>query len=350
MLFSTKSVSLYDLRYPSLPISHFPLNINYSDLEIKKIYNKEEEMINYLAIDSSRKDNTVLLFDTLTDNLSNEEFFHEFLDVKLFDTTKEVCDSSGLVYNNLFINFSADSFGGLYSTIHSITNTTNFTNNLSVIKIDSNLRKNSENGKNPEDEKFHISQDRDQNIVSLFEKFQIENHFKKQKIKIEKIKYEKNKHDNIKIEECDLSSDDLSSLTPSEGEEDESEVDFGTSTVNGVKKKMFKIENKRKLVEKLIQDKDKVIQDKFYNLDLTRNSMTRSCTNEINIKQSDGDMVVDEGDDLDEHHKLRYVKSLISQNEDKECSSSDDESEKDMDWLFDMLEEKSSAGYFYNNK
>jgi hypothetical protein len=367
IVFSTKSISLFDLRYHSIPISQFPLNINYSEIGMKKNFNIESELVNYIGIDTSRKDTSVLLFETLENfNYKNEEFFSEFIDVRLFDTTKEVCDSSGLIYGDVFINFSADVFGGLYSTIHNVINTTDFTQNSAVTKIDSNLRNISEAGKID----TYVDQDKDHTIVSLFEKFQLENHFKKEKIKIEKIKYVKN---NINYNEDlgnNYNSDELSSLSDENSliekdeeniKEENNDFDFGTANVNGVKKKMFKIQNKRNVVEKLIQDGEKNIIEKFIRQGGQGNNSQKYFIssndindNEINVKQSD-DMMVDEGlEDIDEHEKLRYVNNLMNQNDGEmdRDNSSGSEAEKDMDWLFDMLEDKTQANgnYIYNNK
>lgn len=287
MTFSHKTISLYDSRYSSIPVSQFPVNINYEGLELKKLFNSSEEQICYAAVDTSRKDNSFLIFDILEQECAQDEFFNEFIDSKLINTNKSVYDCCGVLFENNLVSFFTDSFGGLYCGVYNMINTTNFTNGKNVTKIEGDFLKPTMN---------HPHQTEEDLLCQLYEKINLNSFYKKKKNQNEKIKYENSnnneEHENLSSE-GDLELEEF--IKKEITEEDESEeVDTiaGTAVVNGLKKKMYKYINTRKLLNVLINNSESIPE----------------------IKTKQEDMVID--DEVD-----------------------DDNNGRNMDWLFDQLED-----------
>jgi hypothetical protein len=239
ILFSTKKIELYDIRYPSLKVSEFPLNVNYKGMEIKNILKIDELDTDtfYIGMDQSRKDCSHLLFRTVDDN--RMEFFNDFIDVHMISQSKEAVEihdsCSILVDKDSYINFTIDNFGKLNGLTYNLKNSVDCTKN-NIDLIQNNFASNINNGELASN---------DDKIIQIFETNYKNNSFKINKNKKDIIKYKS-------VNEINEADDDIILSDLSESEDSEDKIDFGIAKVNGNKQKLYKIQNKRKLVEEII--------------------------------------------------------------------------------------------------
>jgi len=240
ILFSTKKIELYDIRYPSFKVSEFPLNVNYKGMEIKNILKIDELDTDtfYIGIDQSRKDCSHLLFRTVDDN--RMEFFNDFIDVNMISQSKEAVEThdscSILVDKDNYINFTIDNFGNLKGLTYKLKNSVDYTkSNIDIIQ--NNFACNNNNGELASN---------DDKIIQIFEANYKNNAFKINKNRKEMMKY-KSVDENKEADE-DLIISDLS-----ESDTSEDEIEFGKAKVNGNKQKLYKIQNKREMVEEILK-------------------------------------------------------------------------------------------------
>lgn len=215
---SSSKVSLFDLRYPTLPLSEEYMNINYTSLRYKQLYSNEETQ-SFILYDESMKDMShmkVKLLDTLTQSkpiinfLSFELIKNDKTEIEIQDTVsyllhKEEEENK----NDMYLNFIVDNFGGLYLNVYRLDKkyTPMMIANMNE-ELNTNAQENDIKRKRKDDD-----------IIEMYKKCIINSI------------YEGNK----------------------------SKTDFGTVVLNGEKKKMFDIESKRDIVEEMI-NKDKDIE------------------------------------------------------------------------------------------
>lgn len=209
---SIHKFSMFDLRYPSIPVSDVYLNINYSSLEMKPLCSTEEIEDIYIAHDTSRRDMSHLL---IYGDYSDREIqpYDEFVKFDLIKNDKveiEICDTVGYLLNNkIYINFIADNLGGVFLNVYE-----------GIRDIKSRYPPSQvadmKNGIQEESGGEIVPKKLDDNLVELYKKYIINSIYKG----------------------------------------DKSEVDFGTVSIGGLNKKMFEIESKRDLVEEIFEESE----------------------------------------------------------------------------------------------
>jgi len=244
-ILSQNKISLFDLRYPSLPISEQVLNINYSDFNIKKIINED---YSYIIYDSNTLDQSFLKINY---DINKKLFCEKFIQFKLYINKFNlyIKDCCGFVDdNNLFYFFYIDNFNGVYLDIFDLN-----INNYDKKEIINNFKNKNfiENSDiNIENKSF------DSNLINLYKKYYINN-----------IIY-KNSEENIKYD------------------------DFGTVKINDKNKKLYSIIDKKENLEN-------ILDSQLYN-----NIKNEEENNNINIKNIDNKMDIDENNDEDKELKL----------------------------------------------
>ena len=216
--FSYQQLSLFDIRYPSLPLSEKHLNINYDNFTVKPLHKNIFNDIakSSIAFDSSRHDMSHMVFEFQESEKDKTSFMKDFVDFALVKSDElliEIHDIEsfdlGQCNNNdddkkLYMNFIVDNLNGVYMNIYDMNekNVGYTTENIATMigkKFVDSVKVLQDN-KNIENDILHLYQ----------------------------------KH----IENCILVNKD-----------DGNEIDFGTAIVNGKERKMYQIENKRSLVQ-----------------------------------------------------------------------------------------------------
>jgi hypothetical protein len=242
--FSSQKLSLFDLRYPSLPLSEKHLNINYDNFTVKPLHKNIFNDIakSTIAFDSSRHDMSHLVFDFKETEKDKTYFMNDFVDFALVKSDELLieihdiesfdlgqCDNEN-DNKKLYLNFIVDNLNGVYMNIYDMNEknigytTENIANMIGKKFVDSvKVLNDNNNNKNIEND-----------ILNLYQKH-IEN-----------------------------------SILVNKDEDDE--IDFGTAIVNGKEKKMYQIENKRHLIQdSLNKDIDINIQKEEDNEDMNIN-------------------------------------------------------------------------------
>jgi hypothetical protein len=243
VVLSTQAVYLYDLRYSSLPISEFSININYKGMNVKNLINTEifSERDYFIGIDLTKKDTSHVLFDIA--EVKQHDFFNNFANINLIGNNAFNEDVCGILDGDTYIYFSVDNFSSV---------SCNFVNLLNIsdpkaenyLRLDSNFIENPINEKNLNDE-----------IKKLFENNYKNNIFKKESNGMEKFEYE-----NLVEEANELKGDDneVEMMESSSEEEADEEFAFGYAKIKGKKKKLFEVKSNRNLVEKLLFEENEV--------------------------------------------------------------------------------------------
>lgn len=207
---SSENINLFDLRYPTLPISTNPLNINYSDIQLKKTLSNDETNVLYLMYDSSRKDHTNMQLEVFPEKVNFFDSFCKFDMLKSDKIQLEIHDAVSFIFTNeknkYNLNFIVDNLNGVYLNL------------------------------------YDISRD-------SFE-YTSEN--------ISQFNGEKFKKENNDIKSRTLYGDlfDLYQKLTADFMYNESALEFGEAFVNEKEKKMFKIESKREVIEKVKEDEE----------------------------------------------------------------------------------------------
>jgi hypothetical protein len=218
---SPEKISLFDLRYPTLPISDIILNLNYNQIQKKKILNDENS---YILFDKSRNDQSNLKIK-LKPELN--QLMDNFLDYNLVKNDKielDIHDTCGYIDNNeIYYNFIVDNYNGVYLNVYNFDDFNYKKETISKMKEE--IIKKESNDK-IENKTFFT------NLNSLYKKFS----------------------DNI-IYKSINNSNNNNDFINSDNEDDCDKLDFGIAIVGGKKKRMYHINNKRKLIEKLVLNK-----------------------------------------------------------------------------------------------
>lgn len=268
--FSPQKLSLFDLRYPSLPISEMPLHINYSQFKMKEVIKSEEHC--YLSpihscIDNSKRDQSHLLFDI---NEKIEGILRTFCKYDLIKNDKlqiDIHDSINyLCANGVYLNFIVDNLCGVYLNVYDLTKNINGKDDMSsfnqVLFKDETCNDDIKNKTLNDD------------IVNLFKKIFVNQVYCKQK---ENVLFKKEGKDDDSSKDDD--NDDM--------EEEENGINFGTVMINDSKKKMYRIENKRFLLEEILAEKKENRKGKNNNIEIKDISNSDSAIKESALNETD---------------------------------------------------------------
>jgi hypothetical protein len=260
-ILSQNKISLFDLRYPSLPISEQILNLNYFDINIKKIINED---FSYLLYDSKNLDQSFL---KIKYDINKKLFCEKFIEFKLFVNKFNlyIKDCCGFINdNNLLYFFYIDNFNGVYLDIYDLN-----INNYDKKEIIKNFKNNNfiENSQIKSENKSF-----DSNLIDLYKKYYINN-----------IIYNNNK-DNVKYD------------------------DFGTVKLNDKNKKLFSIIDKREFLENILENKSyNKIKEAEENNNLN-NIIIANNDNNININNMDVNKDDEEEElKLEERQKINFL-------------------------------------------
>ncbi len=227
VVFTTQAIYLHDLRYSQIPISEFPLSINYKGLDIKQVKRSYFEDIHLTALDKTGKDNSHLLISVKEEK--DLELFNTFTNTRLIKNNKFMQDVSGVrSEDELYMYFSVDQFGGLDVNVYNLLNVNNPTKSYFCMMNDTFLNDNLD--------------DKNKTIYDTIQKLTEESYnrkiYKKEKKK-QKLKFK--------------SEEEMSDENPNLDSDSSEEIDYGYAKVNGEKTKLFDVCNKRKLMEKVFE-------------------------------------------------------------------------------------------------
>ena len=257
MTLSPHKISLFDLRYPSLPKTEKVLNINYKKLGIKKNKNKD---FSYILYDKYKKDTTFIKLDLNPESLGSDKIMEDFAEFHLINNNPNsqifIHDIVGFIHqkdedteeseenehnsndslsmdseeknsinenkkenkylniNENFFCFILDNFNGVYMNIYDINNSYN------------NYLNDEENIIEENDIKNYNSYDQ------IFELY-------------------KNYYKDLPFVSIDEEDNYFSSIYNIEKDGFESEKGFGYVKINEKDKKMYEIVSKRHIMEEL---------------------------------------------------------------------------------------------------
>ena len=98
---SPHKISLFDLRYPSLPKTEKVLNINYKELSVKKNKNKD---FSYILFDKNKNDTTFIKLDLNPECLKSNKIMEDFAEFHLLNNNENsqifIHDIVGFIHQN----------------------------------------------------------------------------------------------------------------------------------------------------------------------------------------------------------------------------------------------------------
>ena len=101
MTLSSHKISLFDLRYPSLPKTEKVININYKELSVKKNKNKD---YSYILFDKFKNDTTFIKLDISQNSLNSSKIFENFAEFQLLNNNNNsqifIHDIVGFIHQN----------------------------------------------------------------------------------------------------------------------------------------------------------------------------------------------------------------------------------------------------------
>ena len=101
MTLSPHKISLFDLRYPSLPKTEKVININYKELSVKKNYNKD---FSYILFDKYKNDTSFIKLDINSHSLNSPKIMEDLGEFQLLNNNNSsqifVHDIIGFVHQN----------------------------------------------------------------------------------------------------------------------------------------------------------------------------------------------------------------------------------------------------------
>ncbi len=238
VIYSTNTIYLYDVRNSSLPVSEKSLNLNFKELELKSLFKTGNDLFDenvvslsssdYLGVDKTGKDNSVMYF-TQKEELNKKPFFQNFIDFSLINTDCKIHDSSAFSFKDNFYIFTVDDFGGLNYHIYE----KNRSNKMS--QTNENVQMNSE---------F-------EEIRALFEENNVKRLFSNN---AERVKGTNVFYENKNNSENDLDNSDIDEniyYDDEEPEDEEESLNFGKLKINGEDQKIYEIDNKREVLQKI---------------------------------------------------------------------------------------------------
>jgi hypothetical protein len=101
MTLSPHKISLFDLRYPSLPKTEKVININYKELSVKKNHNKE---FSYILFDKYKNDTTFIKLDINPLSLNSPKIMEDLGEFQLLNNNNDsqifIHDIVGFIHQN----------------------------------------------------------------------------------------------------------------------------------------------------------------------------------------------------------------------------------------------------------
>ena len=281
MTLSPHKISLFDLRYPSLPKTEKVININYKELSVKKNKNKD---YSYILFDKHKNDTSFIKLDINPHSLSSPKIMEDLAEFHLLNNNnnsqifihdivgfvhqneesddeedefsedkksliweekedkKNQCDKSFNI-NETYFCFILDNLNGVYMNIYDINNKNEY--------IEDN---DDDKGEEEKDIKNYTYYDQ---LFNLYK-----NYYKD-------LPYiSTNDEDNIYSNKKDK----------------ESEKGFGYVKINEKDKKMFEIASKRYIIEEIMNASEKNENTPFLNLDFL-SSKTKEKVREANSRK-----------------------------------------------------------------
>ena len=101
MTLSPHKISLFDLRYPSLPKTEKVININYKELSVKKNKNKD---YSYILYDKYKNDTTFIKLDLSPNSLNSPKIMEDLAEFQLLNNNNDsqifIHDIVGFIHQN----------------------------------------------------------------------------------------------------------------------------------------------------------------------------------------------------------------------------------------------------------
>ena len=310
---SPHKISLFDLRYPSLPKTEKVLNINYKELSVKKNKNKD---FSYIIYDKFKNDTTFIKMDLNPECLKSNKILENFAEFHLLNNNNNsqifIHDIIGFVHqeddeseeneynsedslssengeknknyikknksldksfdiNENYFCFILDNFNGVYMNIYDINNSYNYNEE--------------ENSKEENDLKNYSYYDQ---IFNLYKNY-----------------YKDLPYVPIGEENKNIYTNDKDGF--------ESEKGFGYIKINETDKKMFEIDSKRNLFEEVVKayerkDKNPLINLSFLSKERKEEILdTNSRKGSVNSVDSDISMTETQGISKEDYENIKEI-------------------------------------------
>ena len=310
---SPHKISLFDLRYPSLPKTEKVLNINYKELSVKKNKNKD---FSYIIYDKYKNDTTFIKMDLNPECLKSNKILENFAEFHLLNNNNNsqifIHDIIGFVHqeddeseeneynsedslssengeknknyikknksldksfdiNENYFCFILDNFNGVYMNIYDINNSYNYNDE--------------ENAKEENDLKNYSYYDQ---IFNLYKNY-----------------YKDLPYVPIGEENKNIYTNDKDGF--------ESEKGFGYIKINETDKKMFEIDSKRNLFEEVVKayerkDKNPLINLSFLSKERKEEILdTNSRKVSVNSVDSDISMTETQGISKEDYENIKEI-------------------------------------------
>ena len=310
---SPHKISLFDLRYPSLPKTEKVLNINYKELSVKKNKNKD---FSYIIYDKFKNDTTFIKMDLNPECLKSNKILENFAEFHLLNNNNNsqifIHDIIGFVHqeddeseeneynsedslssengeknknyikknksldksfdiNENYFCFILDNFNGVYMNIYDINNSYN--------------NYDEENSKEENDLKNYSYYDQ---IFNLYKNY-----------------YKDLPYVPIGEENKNIYTNDKDGF--------ESEKGFGYIKINETDKKMFEIDSKRNLFEEVVKayerkDKNPLINLSFLSKERKEEILdTNSRKVSVNSVDSDISMTETQGISKEDYENIKEI-------------------------------------------
>ena len=310
---SPHKISLFDLRYPSLPKTEKVLNINYKELSVKKNKNKD---FSYIIYDKYKNDTTFIKMDLNPECLKSNKILENIAEFHLLNNNNDsqifIHDIIGFVHqeddeseeneynsedslssengeknknyikknksldksfdiNENYFCFILDNFNGVYMNIYDINNSYNYNND--------------ENAKEENDLKNYSYYDQ---IFNLYKNY-----------------YKDLPYVPIGEENKNIYTNGKDGF--------ESEKGFGYIKINETDKKMFEIDSKRNLFEEVVKayerkDKNPLINLSFLSKERKEEILdTNSRKVSVNSVDSDISMTETQGISKEDYENIKEI-------------------------------------------
>lgn len=286
---SPHKISLFDLRYPSLPKTEKVININYKELSVKKNKNKE---YSYILFDKYKNDTTFIKLDINQNSLNSSKIFENLAEFQLLNNNSNsqifIHDIIGFVHQNDDIeneeenefDYSEDKKSLIWEE-KEIENNNNFNYNLKLNEtlfcfILDNLNGVYMNIYDINNLNEYLENEEEKDIKNYSYYDQIFNMYKDyyKNLPYVSVKEENNLFCNKKDEE--------------------SEKGFGYVKINEKDKKMFEIAPKRNIFEEIMKSYAKKDLNPHINLDFlsskTKEKMREENSRKFSVNSVDSDI------------------------------------------------------------
>ena len=295
MTLSPHKISLFDLRYPSLPKTEKVLNINYKELNVKKNKNKD---FSYILFDKYKNDTTFIKLDLNQESLKSNKILEDFAEIRLLNNNSNsqifIHDIVGFVHkeededieenelnsedslisekddnfqgnkildenddtNENYFCFILDNFNGLYMNIYDINNSYSY--------IDE------DNNKEEKDLKNYSYYDQ---IFNLYQNY-----------------YKELPYVQIGEENKNIYTNANDGL--------QSEKGFGYIKINERDKKLFEVDSKRSLFEEVLKAYKRKDKNPLLNLSFlskkTKENILEPNSRKVSVNSVDSDISMNE--------------------------------------------------------